>query len=129
MPALNDMDLDNDNVWFQQDGATAHTFRISMGFLREAFPDRLISLRGDLNWSAHSPDLAPYDYFLWSYLKSLVYNDRPQTLEDLQNAIRTEIANIPLTMLERVDQSFRNRLNGCIDNGGGHLNDIAFKTV
>ena len=97
-----------------------------MGFLREAFPNRLISLRGDLNWPACSPDLAPCDYFLWGYLKSLVYKDRPQTLEDLQNAIRTEIANIPLSMLERVDQSFQNRLNQFIDNGGGHLKDICF---
>ena len=129
MPALEDMDLDNDNVWFQQDGATAHTTRISMGFLREAFPERLISPRGDVNWPARSPDLAPCDYFLWGYLKSLVYNNRPKTLLDLQNAIRTEIANIPLNMLERVDQSFRNRLNQCIDNGGGHLRDIVFKTV
>ena len=47
MPALINMDMDNDNVWFQQDGATVHTARISMGFLREAFPDRLISLRGE----------------------------------------------------------------------------------
>ena len=44
MSALNDMDLNHDNVWFQQ-GAKAHTSRISMGFLREAFPDPLISLR------------------------------------------------------------------------------------
>jgi transposase-like protein len=127
LPALEEMELDN--VWFQQDGATAHTARISMDFLREAFPGRLISLRGDVNWPARSPDLAPCDYFLWGYLKSLVYNDRPQTLEDLQNNIRTEIANIPVNMLERVDQNFRNRLNQCIDNGGRHLKDILFKTV
>ena len=111
MPAFHDMGLDNGNVWFQQDGATAHTAHISMGFLKEAFLGQLISLRGGLNWPARSADLAPCDYFQRGYLKSLVYNDRPQTLEDLLNAIRTEItANKPLNMLERVDQSFRNRL-------------------
>lgn len=127
IPAINAMNLDN--VWFQQDGATAHTARISMEFLRETFPGQLISLRGDINWPARSPDLAPCDYFLWGYLKSKVYKDRPQTLEDLQNAIRTEIADIPIQMLERVDQGFRNRLQQCIDNGGGHLQDLIFKTV
>ena len=126
IPAINAMNLDN--VWFQQDGATAHTARISMEFLRETFPGQLISLRGDINWPARSPDLAPCDYFLWGYLKSKVYKDRPQTLEDLQNAIRTEIADIPIQMLERVDQGFRNRLQQCIDNGGGHLQDLIFKT-
>ena len=59
LSSLINMDLDNDNVWFQQDGTTAHNACISMGFLREAFPDRLISLRGDINWPACSPDLAP----------------------------------------------------------------------
>uniref|UniRef100_A0A8C6WVP8 DUF4817 domain-containing protein n=1 Tax=Neogobius melanostomus TaxID=47308 RepID=A0A8C6WVP8_9GOBI len=75
----------------------------------ESFSGRLISLGGDVNWSARSPDLAPCDYFLWGYLKSLVYKDRPQTLDDL------------------VDQNFRNRLNQCIDNGGRHLKDILSK--
>ena len=92
------------------------------------FWNRLISMRGDLNWPARSPDLAPCDYFLWGYLKSLVYKDRPRTVDDLKNAIRTEIARIPLNMLERVVNSFQNRLIQCIDNEGGHLKDIAFKT-
>jgi len=55
-------------VWFQQDGATAHTARTSMNLLREHFPKRLISLRGDLQWSAHSPDLDPCDFFFGATL-------------------------------------------------------------
>jgi len=47
-------------VWFQQDGATAHTARKSMAVLREMFPGRLIFLRGDISWPVCSPD-----YFLW----------------------------------------------------------------
>lgn len=127
LPALEEMDVGN--AWFQQDGATAHTSRVSMNFLRQAFPGRLISLRGDVNWPARSPDLAPCDYFLWGYLKSVVYNNRPRTLEALQNNIRTEIANIPRDMLERVERNFRIRLNQCINNEGRHLQDVLFKTV
>ncbi|GBN10237.1 hypothetical protein AVEN_63717-1 [Araneus ventricosus] len=52
-------------VWFQQDGATAHTAGILMDLLKEMFPKRLISLRGDISWPARSPDLSPCDYFLW----------------------------------------------------------------
>ena len=48
-----------DNVWFQQDGATTHTSRRAMGILREMFPSHLISLRGDIDWPARSPDLNP----------------------------------------------------------------------
>lgn len=45
-PKLND--VDTEHIWFQQDGATAHTVRRSLGVLREMFPGRLISLRGDV---------------------------------------------------------------------------------
>lgn len=126
VPALGDLELDS--VWFQQDGATAHTDTDTMDFLRKAFPGRLVSPGGDVNWPERSPDLSPCDYFLWGFLKFMVYNDRPQTLEDLQNNIRTEITNIPVHMLERVDLNFRNRLKQCVDSGGQQLKDIIFKT-
>ncbi|KAL1487854.1 hypothetical protein ABEB36_015504 [Hypothenemus hampei] len=127
LPALNEMDVGN--VWFQQDGATAHTAQGSMAILRQHFPTRLISLRGDLQWPARSPDLAPCDFFLWGYLKSLVYNDRPRTLPHLKNNIRQAIANIPIDMLERVERNYRIRLTQCIENNGRHLSDIIFKTT
>ncbi|KAL1488966.1 hypothetical protein ABEB36_014749 [Hypothenemus hampei] len=127
LPALNEMDVGN--VWFQQDDATAHTAQGSMAILRQHFPTRLISLRGDLQWPARSPDLAPCDFFLWGYLKSLVYNDRPRTLPHLKNNIRQAIANIPIDMLERVERNYRIRLTQCIENNGRHLSDIIFKTT
>lgn len=125
LPTLNEMDVGD--VWFQQDGATAHTARISMTLLRQHFQERLISLRGDLHWPARSPDLAPCDFFLWGYLKSIVYNDRPTTLAHLKNNIRQAIANIPVDMLEKVERNFRIRLTQCIENNGRHLSDIIFK--
>ena len=97
--------------------------------LGEHFPERLISLRGDLPWPARSPDLTPYDYFLWGYLKSIVYADCLRTLAHLKDNIRQAIANIPVDILERVARNFENRVAQCIDNGGRHLADIIFKTV
>ena len=35
---------DRNNVWFQQDGATAHTSKRLLGILRELFSAHLISL-------------------------------------------------------------------------------------
>ena len=60
---LEHLKLDERDVWFQQDGATAHTAQRSLQVLREMFPDRLISLRGDIGWPARSPDLSPCDFF------------------------------------------------------------------
>jgi len=68
-----------DNVWFQQDGATAQTSRRSLSLLREMFPGHVISLRGDIRWPPRSPDLTPCDFYLWGYLKAKVYEQRPVT--------------------------------------------------
>jgi hypothetical protein len=66
--------------------------------------------------------------FLWEYLKSVVYTDRPRTLVHLKNNIIRAIANIRTDVLERVNRNFRSRLVQCIDNEGRHLADVIFKT-
>lgn len=121
-------DLGNQDVWFQQAGATAHTARTSMKALSEMFPGRLISLHGDIGWPAHSPDLSPCDYFLWGYLKNKVYKYRPGTIEELKDAICQKVAEIPPEMTLRVMENFRNHLQQCIVNRGYHLEDVIFKT-
>src|SRR5258705_8763592 len=65
----------------------------------------------------------------WGYLKSRVYTNRPQTLDDLKRNIQEETANIPIDVLERVIRNSRIRFNQCIDNGGRHLPDMIFKTM
>ena len=65
--------------------------------------------KGDVNWPARSPDLAPCDFFLWGYLKAKVYINRPNTLEDIINNIEAEIDRIPVDMLVRVNENFRKR--------------------
>ena len=45
--------------WLQQDEAAPHTAKSSLEWLREHFPDRLITLKGEVQWVPHSPDLSP----------------------------------------------------------------------
>ncbi|GFX85547.1 hypothetical protein TNCV_3717181 [Trichonephila clavipes] len=85
---------DVQELWFQQDGATCHTARATIDLLKDTFGDRLISRFGPVNWPPKSCDLTPLDYFLWGYVKSLVYADRPQTLDHLEDNICRVIANI-----------------------------------
>lgn len=54
-------------------GATAHTARNSFNVLRDMFPGRLVSLRGDVGWHARSPDLSICDFFLRGYVKEKVF--------------------------------------------------------
>ncbi|GFU98793.1 putative transposable element [Trichonephila clavipes] len=94
---LNDIDGE---LWFQQDGATCHTARATIDLLKDTFGDRLISRLGPVNWPPRSCALTPL--FLWGYVKSLVYADKPQTLDHLEDNIRRVIADIRPQMLEKV---------------------------
>ena len=126
MPKLRNLG-ENATVWFQQDGATAHTAKKSMDVLRGLFPAHLISLRGDIGWPVRSPDLSPCDYFLWGYVKSEVFKDRPTTIDGLKAAICKTINEIPQEMTQRAMENFRIRLQRCIAVQGGHLEDVIFK--
>ncbi|PSN35630.1 hypothetical protein C0J52_24361, partial [Blattella germanica] len=93
----------NRDTWFQQDGATSHTARCSMDAVRRLFPTHIVSRYGDIAWPARSPDLTACDFFLWGYLKSVVFrNPPPHNTEELNERIRHEISEIPADMLRRV---------------------------
>jgi len=111
-------------IWFQQDGATCHTSRETMDFLRQHFPRRLISLRGDIEWPPWSLDLSPCDYFLRGYLKARVYINKLRTLEELSENITREIQR----MFERSMDNFATRLQECLDKNGCHLTDVIFQS-
>ena len=90
-------------MWFQQDGATAHTANKSMTTIRNMFPGHLIS---PFRRRAVAPSLSRY-FNVWfflggGYLKSRVYAHRPPTLNDLKEAIRQEIRPIDRQLLARV---------------------------
>ena len=53
-PELENMDVDD--VYFQQDGATCHKSVKVIGLLREKFPGREIFRNGDYNWPSRSCD-------------------------------------------------------------------------
>jgi len=42
-------------------------------------------------WPPRSPDLTPPDYFLWGYLKGIVYQNEPRTIDALKANITEEI--------------------------------------
>ena len=110
--------------WFQQDGATPHTSNESLAWLRLRFPDRLISRRCDPEWSPHSPDLNPPDFYLWGYLKDRVFDNNPQTIPDLKAAITAAIKAIPREECGRVIEKFARRIQVCLQRWGANLEHI-----
>ncbi|GFX18135.1 uncharacterized protein TNCV_1578141 [Trichonephila clavipes] len=125
IPELNNHDVQE--LWFQQDGATCHTARATIDLLKDTFGDRLISRFGPVNWPPRSCDLTPLDYFLWGYVKSLVYADKPQTLHHLEDNIRRVIADIRPQMLEKVIENWTSRLDYVRARHGNPMPEIIFK--
>jgi len=83
-------------MWFQQDGATSYIANATMKLLNKLFLYQVISKNGDVSYPPRLPDLTAVDFFLWGYLKSRVYANQPQTLQQLKQDIRNEInANQP----------------------------------
>ncbi|GFW70803.1 heat shock 70kDa protein 8 [Trichonephila clavipes] len=125
IPELNNHDVQE--LWLQQDGATCHTARATMDLLKDTFGHRLISHFGPVNWPPRSCDLTPLDYFLWGYVKSLVYADKPQTLDHLEGNIRRVIADIRPQMLEKVIENWTSRLDFIRASRGSLMPEIISK--
>ncbi|GFV61985.1 transposable element Tc3 transposase [Trichonephila clavipes] len=123
IPELKNHDVQE--LWFQQDGATCHTACATIDLLKDTFGDRLISRFGPVNWPPRSCDLTRLDYFLWGYVKSLVYVDKPQTLDHLEDNTRRVIADIRPQMLEKVIENWTSRLYYI--RASRHMPEIIFK--
>lgn len=121
-------DIDTDDIWFQQDGATCHTAKETINLLKEKFGESIISRNGPVNWPPRSCDLTPLDFFLWGYVKSLCYANKPQTIDALQENIEDVIAEIQPDLCERVIENWVQRIHAMKRSRGGHLNDIVFHT-
>ncbi|GFX23902.1 putative transposable element [Trichonephila clavipes] len=116
-------ELNNNDVlepWFQAARAT-------IDLLKATFGDRLISRFGPVNWPPRACGLTPLDYFLWGYVKSLVYADKPQTFDHLEEKIRRVIADIRPQMLEKVIENWTSRLDYIRASHGSHMPEIIFK--
>ena len=125
MPIVRDNGMEH--FWFQQDGAPPHTARATINFLKQLFPGRLMSKNGDFEWPPRSPDLTAPDFFLWGYLKSKVYVNKPRTLDELKANIRQEIAAISAETLVKTMENAAKRALLAMQAQGGHLRDIIFK--
>ena len=89
MTQLDDMDLED--MWFQQDGATSHTAILTINLLETKFGERVISRNCRVCWPLRTCDLTPLDYFPVKYM---VYANKPATIDKLRTNIEREIAAV-----------------------------------
>jgi hypothetical protein len=67
----------NHNLWFQQNGATAHTAVIRMAAPCHLFLEQMTVRLSDVPWTPHSLELTAPDFFSVRLLKSTVYSSWP----------------------------------------------------
>jgi hypothetical protein len=113
---LDDMPLlERQNSTFQQDGAPAHTAKVTLDFLEDAFSGRVIS-KG--LWPPRSPDLNPCDFYLWGTLKDSINFRNCDTIEDVKQAVADAVRNITPDTLNKVFENLNKRINLCMEHGG-----------
>lgn len=118
--------LIRNEMYFMHDGAPAHFSRIAREYLNERFPERWIGRGGPVPWAPRSPECNPLDFFLWGYLKTLVYATPINTVQELRERIINScevIRNTP-GIFERVRQSMVRRMEACVLVNGGHFQQL-----
>jgi len=119
---LEDVDFHTrQRMWIQMDGAPPHYAAIVRAYLDREYNGRWIGRRGAIAWPPRSPDLTSLDFYLWGYIKNVVYEHAPTTREDMIERIRVACANIPRAVLLKTVMHFENRLELCIHANGDNF--------
>ena len=88
------------------------------------FPNQWIGRRGLMEWPARSPDLTSLDFFLWGYVKSIVYKTKPLDLAALKRRITLAIRSVTHDMLCNVRKNLYLKLGRCQDFHGEHFEHL-----
>ena len=94
--------------------------------LNAVFPGRWIGRGGPIACPARSPDLRPLDYFLWGYLKSLVFEAPVETDMEFVGTIVAAYDIIQNTsgIFLRVRENHVRRCHVCIEVGGRQFEQL-----
>lgn len=115
------------DMWLLQDGAPPHFRRDVREFLDNTFPNRWIGRNGPVAWPPRSPDLTPCDFFLWGYMKSLVFKTPVNTREEMIVRIEQAAATIrgkPISLLRAVTEQWMKRAQCCITENGANFEHL-----
>ena len=108
-------------IIFKQDRAPPHWGLAVRDALDETFPERWIGRDGPILWPPRSPDLTPLDFFLWSYVKDIVYKTVVPNIDVLKTRIEDAIANVTVEMLQNVWREVEYRLDILRATNGAHV--------
>lgn len=114
-----------DEVIFMQDGAPPHIANPVKQLLKRHFGNaRIISRRFPTAWPSRSPDLNPCDFWLWGYLKAVVFSAPIANLAELKARIAQHILNVTPETLRSVVEHAVSRFQLVSENGGQHIEHL-----
>lgn len=95
-------------MWFQHEGASVPYVAAARDFLNRRFGEKWISRGGSQFWPPRSPDLNPINFYIWSYMKSIV-------LKSVDKTEQRAVANIQSNskMFSKTHFSIRKRCKMC----------------
>ena len=64
-------------------------------------------------WLPRSCDLTPFDYFLWGYVKSMVYANKSATIDELRTNSEREIAAVSADLSLKIGKNWVQRQQAC----------------
>ena len=86
-------------IIFQQDGAPPNWGSHVRRFLDAAFSKWWIGRDGPTPWPPRSPDITPFDFFLWGYVKDKAFSTPVPDITNLKARIADAFATITEDML------------------------------
>ena len=107
--------------WLMQDDTSSHTANTALELLAGVFQEWVLSRRTEVEWAPRSPYINMLDFYLWVYLKVVVYRGKLTTLHELKVAIETEIARVPTETCKVAIHNFKWRTKKSLDLKGGHI--------
>ena len=77
----------SERLWYTQYGQELLAVRAR---LEQLFWEKSLTSPHNTKWPPRSPDLTPFDFFLWGYLKEVVFRTPPESLNVLRQRLVTE---------------------------------------
>jgi hypothetical protein len=110
-------------MWLLHDGAPPSFGKEVTELFNEVCEGRWIGRGGPMAWPSRSPDLRPFDFFLWGCMKLTAHHGgepeaRHQLVEAIVEApsgIRDKLGRMPW------QDSMAQRLAACMHSNGGHF--------
>ena len=108
-------ELIGDGYTFQQDGASSHTAKVVLDWIKHegGFPLQ--------PWAPNSPDLNPLDYGIWGMIEPEVSAGKPDAELELRVAIRKAFKTSDANKVRGTCLAFAKRLEMCIAAGGNQF--------